>query len=376
VQSERAKFQQELHLRQIPLASQEVIEGAARDDWEAGKFLLTWLNDHPQKTVAVLCEEFQSGQISTKLHRILKTEMKRVTVHALTDRRFGADNWWKTRAGCRRCVLAWINRIDTWCRGVPSERLNSGWSPDEYERQLSELHTNSGIVLDQRKRSGWLPSIAEWLDRGEPPAKVDHILLLPGDETVRPFVAAALVKTGFANDVLVPRNFPTPQEADGLTDPTHEVTRKVLLARGVPDDKIIILPGHSDSTFGDARVATAFLRKNPHETFAVVTSFYHIRRAKIAFRSIHHNEFDRFLFVAAPSDGFSAENWWTSQAGTFLIAAEFLKLGLYWIQYGSGIYWILTILIALTGVMIVVQYRMRLRARRQAHPELRASQTV
>ncbi len=339
VDSERSRFHKELTNRSVPDASQVAIDGVARDDWESGELLSRWLKENPQVTVAILSDEFQSAQLMTKLRRVLGSEAKRITIYALKDRRFNSSNWWKSHPGRRACALSWISRIDSYVRGVPEKRLNKAWDPEEYERELNDSVNNLGTTPNREKPIGWLPSLAGWLDIGQAPKKVNHVLVLPGDQTTRPFVAAALVNAGLADDILVPQNFPSPQETDGIAEPTHEIIRKTLKVRGIPDHKIIILPGYSDRTVDDARVAADFLQANPDDRVAVVTSFYHLRRTRLTFRHVFGNEFDRFDFVAAPADEFNSEDWWKTQAGTFLITAEFLKLGLYWLQYGTGLYW-------------------------------------
>lgn len=43
-----------------------------------------------------------------------------------------------------------------------------------------------------------LPTLARWLDVGVAPQPADYLFVLPGGEDTRPFVAAALVKAGYA----------------------------------------------------------------------------------------------------------------------------------------------------------------------------------
>jgi uncharacterized SAM-binding protein YcdF (DUF218 family) len=174
---------------------------------------------------------------------------------------------------------------------------------------------------------GWLlPPVAYFLDVSEPPRPVDAVLVLGGGADDRPFVAAALVRAGLARRVLVSSVQLSPENEDGLVPPEHEVTRRALLARGVPAEDIVLLPGACGSTQDEARALAHFLDAEPDTRVAVVTHGLHTRRARRLFRRVLGGRSGQVMFVAAPCDRFSADDWWRSEDGFSAYATEYLKL--------------------------------------------------
>lgn len=332
-------FHKELSARDVPSSSQEMIPGKAQDSRAGCAQLLLWLKNHPDETIVVLCDEFQSRRMSLQLSRRLGSEAARVTVHGLADRRFGTNNWWTTRRGIRAFTLSWIRLFETWQRGGSTETPDCSWDPDDYEQELQEWAANPQLISARPQPTSWLGALGNWLDVGETPSIVDHVLVLPGDQNTRPFAAAAFINAHLARDVLIPQNFPSPQQQDGIGIPTHEVTRKVLLARGVSGEQIVILSGCSDKTIDDARVAATLLKSDAESHVAVITNFYHTRRTRLAFRHVFGRDIHRFAFISVPAEKFNSANWWKTEEGTFTIVSEFAKLGLYWFQYDDGFYW-------------------------------------
>lgn len=163
-------------------------------------------------------------------------------------------------------------------------------------------------------------------------------MVLPGDEEVRPFVAAALVNAGWAGGVLLITNVPSSDEIDGLTISTHDRSQRVLLNRGVSDQQIEILQQGSQSTHGDATAISKYLEKHPNQKLAIVTSFYHLRRTRIVMDSVLNSTIERIVFVSVPADGVLPNNWWKAQKGIVVILTEYLKLFVYWIVFDTGKY--------------------------------------
>jgi uncharacterized SAM-binding protein YcdF (DUF218 family) len=154
-----------------------------------------------------------------------------------------------------------------------------------------------------------LPCLAGWLDIGTAPQPVDYVLALPGDAERRPFMAAALVNAGFAKRAIIVRNEISPDEEDGIVPPSWAIAKRVYLARGVPEEKIVVLGGQSNSTLADMEVLTDFLSKHPHARVAIVTSAFHTRRARWTLSRRLGNEMKRISFVSSPNPGFRAEEW-------------------------------------------------------------------
>jgi uncharacterized SAM-binding protein YcdF (DUF218 family) len=353
------EFHRELTRRGVPQAQQRVLSGPARSEWEAIELLDRWLVPESRQQVTALCDEFQTRRLKFVVDSVLRKRAGQVGIQPLTDRRYDSSNWWKSRGGIRTVILNAISLATAAVhRAAPTPP--PAWDPDEYERSLRAPEK----VEDEPAREArtWLASIGHWLDIGVRAKKVDHVVLLPGDENARPFVAAALVKAGLANDILLPQNFPTPAVDDGTAPPNHQVTATVLAHRGVGSDKLHVLTMKSDGTIDDARATKEVLDKEPTASVAVVTSFYHTRRARMSFRAVYGSRADDFIYVSAPVTDITADNWWESDVGTQMVTTELVKIVIYWVAYGPGVTWLLA---AALGLILVWRWRRSVRKRKR-----------
>ncbi|MGH7136358.1 MAG: YdcF family protein, partial [Pirellulales bacterium] len=151
-------------------------------------------------------------------------------------------------------------------------------------------------------RERLLVRAAQWLDVGERPRACDYVLVLPGGEETRPFVAAAIVKTGRAKMALVPRTVLTPNTADGTDKTAHEIDCEVLSRRGIPPNDVRLIGQGSTSTYTDAQALAEFLKDRPPAVIAIVTHDFHTRRARWVFRRVLRERADDLYFVGAPHD--------------------------------------------------------------------------
>src|SRR5208282_4673594 len=98
----------------------------------------------------------------------------------------------------------------------------------------------SGLYLSRQRI---LPGLAQWLDVGTQPRSSDYLMILGGDIRFRPRLAAALWKSGYARQILLPR-FPGSidlgkQESSGQL--VNLTAKQVLLDCGVPAAAIVTL---------------------------------------------------------------------------------------------------------------------------------------
>jgi uncharacterized SAM-binding protein YcdF (DUF218 family) len=220
----------------------------------------------------------------------------------------------------------------------------------------------AGILALFLSREPVLIAAGHWLAAGERPRVTDFVMVLPGGAETRPFVAAALVRRGWAQRVLIPQTEELPAVDDGVMPPNHELIRRVLEVRGVANERIQVLPGRSNSTWTDAAALREFLTVNPQATVAVVTNDYHVRRSQWVFRKVLGHAADRLCFISAPTDSFSPNDWWRYEAGLQAYLGEFGKFLIYLVLYGDLLVWA-----AGTGIAVTVVYlvRERIRAARQ-----------
>lgn len=182
-------------------------------------------------------------------------------------------------------------------------------------------------------RRQWLPAAARWLDVGGPPHRVDAVFVLPGDEQVRPFVAAALVKAGYADRVLYPKNAPSPAALEAGRPATDEVIRRVLRRRGLELRQIVLLEGDTISTAQDLEALKRYLAGRPDTRVAVVTNHYHTRRVRLLATVLLGEQATRVTLISAPTDGFFPDDWWLDETGFFAITSEYLKLAYCVLRY-------------------------------------------
>lgn len=189
-------------------------------------------------------------------------------------------------------------------------------------------------------RGRLLPELARWLDVGETPQPADCVMVMPGGESTRPFVAAAIVKAGLAETVLIPEVMTSPVVEEGILPPLHEINRRVLRHRGIPQEDIRILDGSSDSTFGDTRALGAFLDASPEARVMVVTSDYHTRRTRWTVTRLLGERARRVTFVSAPTEDFRLDRWWQVEEGFMAVVGEYMKLTYYVLRFTRIGYWI------------------------------------
>ena len=175
----------------------------------------------------------------------------------------------------------------------------------------------------------WLA--ADWLTQGDAPVKADHLLVLAGDP-LRAVYAAELYRDGFAQDVyltrtLRPERFRTYDELGITFQSLEDITTAVLLKKGVAARDIHFIGGQPVvSTAEEARAAREFFTKSGATRLLIVTSPYHVRRAKMVF----HDTMPEIAVavVAAPYDRLP-EKWWRDQAAARQVVLEFAKTAYY-----------------------------------------------
>jgi uncharacterized SAM-binding protein YcdF (DUF218 family) len=185
-----------------------------------------------------------------------------------------------------------------------------------------------------------LRAMARWLDVGERPRRADFVMVLTGGENTRPFAAAALVKAGWAQKVLVAEVAPTPAVSDQILPPFHEINRQVLLKRGVPAEDVVILPGKAATTRDEAKALAAFLEDHPSAHVLIVTDNYHTRRSRWAFARTLADRTGQVSFVSANIEDLNMDRWWKDEMSFVMILSEYLKLAFYTACYGYLGYWL------------------------------------
>ena len=158
-------------------------------------------------------------------------------------------------------------------------------------------------------------------------APADLIVVLPSDVTTRPFRAAQLYRRGLAPRVVVPRVADGPAVRMGLMPNPTDVIVGILKREGVPASAITVLgDAPVTSTADEARAVRNHLLEHPARRLLLVTSDYHTRRARFAFRRALSGLGVEVLAVGAPHDTFGDRDWWRSESGLVAYFEEYVKL--------------------------------------------------
>jgi uncharacterized SAM-binding protein YcdF (DUF218 family) len=109
----------------------------------------------------------------------------------------------------------------------------------------------------------------------------------------------------------------------------------MLLASGVPNSAVVVLPPRVHGTYDEAVALQAYARAKRIRSVLVVTSPYHARRALWVFsRVLATDGVSVGVDPVPPGDQSPAPGvWWLSRLGWQSVAAEYPKFLYYWITY-------------------------------------------
>jgi uncharacterized SAM-binding protein YcdF (DUF218 family) len=174
-------------------------------------------------------------------------------------------------------------------------------------------------------------NIAGWLRADDPPSRADAIIVL-GDEPTRALAAADLYRARHASRVLLAQPYRSGRrqlaEREGIAIPWFEETARTLLIRkGVPESAIETFGKDVKSTAAEAR-ALAALFPSGSPTLLVVTSPYHVRRARLIIREALPHA--RVLVVASRHETFP-DRWWTDRDAAPQVLLECAKFVYYFL---------------------------------------------
>jgi len=169
-----------------------------------------------------------------------------------------------------------------------------------------------------------------------PPQRADVGLVLAG-HFGRALYAADLYHQGFIPRIWISRpereKYLMQLDSIGVPYPRQEeISRAVLLKKGVPDDRIEVIGDGMVSTIAEARFVTGLLEKQPDiHSLLLITSRFHVRRAQAIFDRVVVSAFPvHILAVGSPYDGFIADQWWRDRDSAREVLLETAKLLLFW----------------------------------------------
>jgi uncharacterized SAM-binding protein YcdF (DUF218 family) len=190
----------------------------------------------------------------------------------------------------------------------------------------------------------WLsiaPFLPQLLIVQKPLERADAIWVLGGSATYleRTHKAAEIYKNGLAAKIFVVNDgvFGGWNKAEGRNLPFSEISRRELVARGVPVEAIEILPKLVEGTRDEAELFAAAARDRKLKSILLVTSAYHSCRTLWTFeRGVLKNNLDIEIGLESPPPGERTPppfTWWMSRNGWRLVGEEYLKMIYYWLFY-------------------------------------------
>lgn len=178
-----------------------------------------------------------------------------------------------------------------------------------------------------------LPSLGHFLVASDQPRQSDIIVLLMGSGPDRMLGAVDFYKAGYADKIVMVRNMVRGFDLvvhKGVKIPHDtEIAKIVAVQLGVPQEKVIILPGDALSTQDEAQRVRDYLMNNKNvDSMIIVTSKYHSGRSKKIFvRAMSSLDREvRVLSCPSPYDDFDAEHWWQSREDLKYGVQEYAKL--------------------------------------------------
>ena len=174
------------------------------------------------------------------------------------------------------------------------------------------------------ERAGW------YLVEEEAPVSADAIVVLSGSFPDRILEAVALYQDGFAPRIILCRAPPNSAvrrlRALGVRVPWGgERNRAVAEQLGVPPEAITIVDRAGGSTFTEALEILRYVHERGYQSFLLVTSKYHSRRAARIYRYLGGDSL-RIISRPARDDGFRPDRWWHDRLSIRRVIIEYQKL--------------------------------------------------
>jgi uncharacterized SAM-binding protein YcdF (DUF218 family) len=188
-----------------------------------------------------------------------------------------------------------------------------------------------GVALLVVFAAGFIYYAARWLKGDDAPIKADAIVVLAG-RFERSMHAGDLYRAGHAPKVVLSEAVQDAGskhlEVLGIRLPTPlEIHRKVLDAKGVPADKVETLGARALSTADEARSIAARYGQAGRKLI-VVTSPFHVRRARMVIAGALEGRGVELAVCATPYEAFP-DDWWRSQDAAREVLLEWAKIVFY-----------------------------------------------
>lgn len=183
------------------------------------------------------------------------------------------------------------------------------------------------------------PFLAERLIVEKKLEKADAIFILGGSSVYmeRAAKAAELFKQGVAAKIVLTDDGGQTgwSRVERRNIPYVEMTRRNLVALGVPAEAIEVITPAGSGTIYEARIFREKAERENWKTALLVTSAYHTRRTLWTFERVAGNKTIEFGIAAAPvgEQTPAPAFWWFTPRGWNSVASEYVKSFYYWVYY-------------------------------------------
>ena len=167
----------------------------------------------------------------------------------------------------------------------------------------------------------------------------DVALVLSGLPISRAFAASDLYRQGRVGQVWAIPEPPNKIEGEGVTDEVRKElialklfdpslpqwSERILVAAGVPRERIVMLPTFANGTIGEARLVATFLHGRSPHSLVLITSKSASRRARFIFRRVLRQAHVQIFSAPTPYDSFESKRWWARPRNALTVVMEYQK---------------------------------------------------
>lgn len=198
----------------------------------------------------------------------------------------------------------------------------------------------AGILAIAIATAVFLPFAGRYLVREDPLAHADAIFVLDGTRVERWLEAVDLYKAGYAPViVLSPGRMEDAEailQARGIRYPANAaLARDAMVQMGIDASAVMLPQGSVDNTGQEADMLRALAAERGWRTVIVITSKYHSRRARFAFRREFRDSNTSVSLRLTRYDTSDPAHWWRHRPDIRYVLSELQKLLLYRVGVGG-----------------------------------------
>ena len=184
-------------------------------------------------------------------------------------------------------------------------------------------------------RGFWLPAAASFLTVRDHLAQADCVVPLRGDDYFRFVKAVELVKAGYSQRIVVstvPEQlylvyYDTVHLVYGLDhQPQNQFLLNYFEHLGKNAEGIELTPRAATSTFEEAQATREWMLEKGYRSMILVTTPYHMRRARMIFRWVFHGTGITLYHAGSPSPFYDPPHWWRKERDVKYVVDEYLSL--------------------------------------------------